>query len=250
MFLEVKNVSKKFGQNVVISNASFGIDKGEVVALLGESGAGKTTLLRCLNFLETPDKGTIEIDGKQVFDAETDIKLSDDQIREKRKHFGLVFQAFNLFPQYTVKDNITLAPLLHGVNKDELNAKVDTILEDLGLESKKDFYPYQLSGGQQQRVAIARALALEPDVLCFDEPTSALDPMLVGEVVNVIKKLKDEGSCIMVVTHDMSFASKVADRIVFIADGLIEEIADSEKFFSNPTSEKSKEFISHLGYTN
>lgn len=243
MFLEVKNISKKFEDNVVLQNASFGIDKGEVVAILGSSGAGKTTILRCLNFLETPDTGVIEIDGKVVLDAEKDKNLSDSQIREKRKHFGLVFQSFNLFPQYTVKQNITLAPSLRGFDKKQLGELADRLLEQIALSDRKDYYPCQLSGGQQQRVAIARALALNPDVLCFDEPTSALDPALVGEVVKVIEELKKQERAIMVVTHDMNFAKRAADRIVFIADGVIEEISKSEDFFKNPKSEKSKEFI-------
>lgn len=243
MFLEVKNISKKFDNTTVLDNASFGIEKGEVVALLGTSGAGKTTMLRCLNFLETPDTGTVEIGGKLVFNAETDKNLSESERMKKRKHFGLVFQSFNLFPQYTVKRNLTLAPLLNGQNEKEINAKADDLLKQVGLTDRADFYPYQLSGGQKQRVAIARALIMNPDVLCFDEPTSALDPALVGEVVKVVKELKNQGRAIMTVTHDMNFAKRAADRIVFIADGKIEEVAKTNDFFDNPKSPKSKAFI-------
>ena len=243
MFLEVNNLSKKFGDNKVLDNACFGIEKGEIVAILGSSGAGKTTMLRCLNFLETPDTGSITIGGQLIYDASTDKNLTDKQIKEKRSHFGLVFQSFNLFPQYTVEENISLAPLLKGLDKKTTVSKTGDLLRQLGLSEKKDAYPCELSGGQQQRVAIARALILEPDVLCFDEPTSALDPALVGEVVKVVRELKRQGRAIMIVTHDMNFARKAADRIVFIADGVIEEDSGCEDFFSQPKSGKSKEFI-------
>ena len=243
MFLEVKNLSKSFNGTKVLTDASFGIEKGEVVAILGSSGAGKTTILRCLNFLETPDNGIIEIDGKVIFDASKDRNLSESQVMEKRSHFGLVFQSFNLFPQYTVKENLTLAPLLEGKDKVQISAKADELLKRVGLTERADFYPFQLSGGQKQRVAIARALIMNPDVLCFDEPTSALDPALVGEVVKVVKDLKREQRAIMVVTHDMNFAKRAADRIVFIADGRIEEVSNTKDFFENPKSPKSKSFI-------
>ncbi|MDO4501429.1 MAG: amino acid ABC transporter ATP-binding protein [Erysipelotrichaceae bacterium] len=243
MFLEVKNISKKFNETSVLSDASFGIEKGEVVALLGSSGAGKTTLLRCLNFLETPDSGQFVIDGEIVFDALKDKNMNENEIMAKRKHFGLVFQSFNLFPQYTVKQNVTLAPSLQGEDKKVLSEKADQLLKQVGLSDRANYYPCQLSGGQQQRVAIARALIMNPDVLCFDEPTSALDPALVGEVVKVVKELKEQGRAILVVTHDMNFAKRAADRIVFIADGEIVEDSKTEDFFNNPRSSKSKEFI-------
>ena len=243
MFLEVKNLSKSFNGTKVLEDASFGIEKGEVVAILGSSGAGKTTLLRCLNFLETPDTGTIEIDGNIIYDALKDINMSESETMDKRSHFGLVFQSFNLFPQYTVKGNLTLAPTLEGKSAEEVSKKADELLDRVGLSKRSDYYPYQLSGGQEQRVAIARALIMNPDVLCFDEPTSALDPALVGEVVKVVKDLKAEGRAIMTVTHDMNFAKRAADRIVFIADGKIEEVALTKDFFENPKSEKAKNFI-------
>ena len=243
MFLEVKNISKKFGNLQVLDKTSFGINKGEVVAILGQSGVGKTTLLRCLNFLEKPDEGIIEIDGKEIYDARKDINLSEKEIRDKRLHFGLVFQAFNLFPQYTVKENITLACKLRSDDASVYNIKADELLKSVGLSNKSDYYPYQLSGGQQQRVAIARALILEPDVLCFDEPTSALDPALVGEVVKVMKELKAQGRAIMVVTHDMNFASKAADRIIFMDGGKIVEEGSPEQIFGSPKNDKTKEFI-------
>lgn len=243
MFLEVKNISKEFDKAKVLNDISFGIEKGEVVAILGSSGAGKTTLLRCLNFLDLFDEGVIEIDNKTVYDSKKDRNLSEAQIMEKRKHFGLVFQSFNIFPQYTVKDNIMLAPLLKGENKTELEKQAEQLLKQMDLLDRKDYYPYQLSGGQQQRVAIARALIMNPDVLCFDEPTSALDPALVGEVVKVVKDLKEQKRAIMIVTHDMNFAKRAADRIVFISEGVIEEDSSAKEFFENPKSDKSKEFI-------
>ena len=204
------------------------------------SGSGKTTLLRCLNFLETPDEGEILVNGKVL----TGTHLSEEQIRENRLHFGLVFQNFNLFPQYTVLENITLAPtLLKQGTAQEISSKALRLLEKVGLTQKKDAYPYQLSGGQQQRVAIARALALNPQVLCFDEPTSALDPELTGEVLRVIRGLKDKDNTMIVVTHEMEFARSVADIIIYMADGVIEEMGTPEEVFENPKSEKTRSFL-------
>jgi len=239
--LEVKNLKKGFDSLDVLKGVSFSLEKGQVLAIIGSSGSGKTTLLRCLNFLETADEGEIWVNGKCL----TGSHLTEEQIRENRLHFGLVFQSFNLFPQYTVLENITLAPtLLKKGSPEEIKAHALQLLEQVGLSQKKDSYPYQLSGGQQQRVAIARALALHPHILCFDEPTSALDPELTGEVLRVIRGLKGEDSTMIVVTHEMDFARSVADVVIYMADGVIEEIGTPEEVFDNPKSEKTRTFIS------
>ena len=240
MILEVKDLKKGFGATEVLKGVSFSLEKGQVLAIIGASGSGKTTLLRCLNFLETPDAGQIRINGRLL----TGQNLSETQIRENRLHFGLVFQNFNLFPQYTVLENITLAPgLLKQTPPQTVTQTALTLLEQVGLLQKKDAYPYQLSGGQQQRVAIARALALQPQVLCFDEPTSALDPELTGEVLRVIRALKDKGNTMIVVTHEMEFARSVADVVIHMADGVIEEMGTPEAVFGAPRSEKTRAFI-------
>ena len=242
MILEVKNIKKDFGKTKVLKNVSFSLEKGQVLAIIGSSGSGKTTLLRCLNFLETPDSGEIIVDGKPLFSAGT--KYTDDQIRENRLHFGLVFQNFNLFPQYNVLQNVTLAPsLLNKGTPEELEELGKKLLTQVGLADKLENYPCQLSGGQQQRVAIARALAMHPEILCFDEPTSALDPELTGEVLRVIRSLKGEDSTMIVVTHEMDFARSVADVIIYMADGVIEEIGTPEEVFDNPKSEKTRAFL-------
>ena len=240
--LEVKNIKKDFGKTKVLKDVSFSLEKGQVLAIIGSSGSGKTTLLRCLNFLETPDSGEIVVDGKSLFSAGT--KYSDDQIRENRLHFGLVFQNFNLFPQYSVLQNVTLAPtLLNKGTPEELDALGKQLLDQVGLSDKLESFPCQLSGGQQQRVAIARALAMHPEILCFDEPTSALDPELTGEVLRVIRSLKSEDSTMIVVTHEMDFARSVADVIIYMADGVIEEMGTPEEVFDNPKSEKTRAFL-------
>ena len=242
--LEVKNLYKSFGKSEILKGISFSLEKGEVLAIIGSSGSGKTTLLRCLNFLETADKGKIIVNDKVLYDSESDINLTDEQVRQNRLHFGLVFQNFNLFPQYTVYENITLAPtLLKTANEAEIKQKAEALIERVGLADRANFYPCQLSGGQQQRVAIARALAMGPEILCFDEPTSALDPELTGEVLRVIKGLKSSDSTMIVVTHEMEFARNVADKIIFMADGIIEEIGTPEEVFDNPKSEKTKAFL-------
>ena len=236
--LEVRNLKKHFGSLDVLKGVSFSLEKGQVLAIIGSSGGGKSTLLRCLNFLETPDEGEIIVNGKQLLSA------SEEEVRQNRLHFGLVFQNFNLFPQYTVLENVTLAPnLLKKGNAAEIKAKALDLLDQVGLSEKVNAYPYQLSGGQQQRVAIARALALNPEVLCFDEPTSALDPELTGEVLRVIRGLKSEDTTMIVVTHEMGFAKSVADVVIYMADGVIEEIGTPEQIFENPQSEKTRAFI-------
>ena len=244
--LEVKGIKKNFGKTKVLKGIDFELQKGEVLSIIGSSGSGKTTLLRCVNFLEFADEGTISIDGNVIYDGIKDKKIKDKELKAKRRHFGLVFQDFNLFPQYSVLKNLTLAPSLLGLGtKDELEQQAREIIARVGLSEKIDFYPCQLSGGQKQRVAIARALMLNPDILCFDEPTSALDPELTGEVLNVIKNLKDEGSTMIVVTHEMEFAKNVSDKIMFMADGVVEEIGTPEQIYENPQSEKTKTFLAN-----
>ncbi len=242
--LKVENLHKSFGKAKILKGINFSLEKGEVLAIIGSSGSGKTTLLRCLNFLETSDTGTITVNDKVIFDSETHSTLNDNEIRENRLHFGLVFQNFNLFPQYTVFENITLAPtLLKKGSAKEISDNAMRLIKQVGLLDKKDYYPCQLSGGQQQRVAIARALALNPDILCFDEPTSALDPELTGEVLRVIKNLKNSDSTMIVVTHEMEFAKCVADKVIFMSDGIIEEMGTPKEVFENPKSEKTKAFL-------
>ena len=238
--LEVENITKSFGQVEVLKGVSFSLERGQVLALIGSSGSGKTTLLRCLNFLEQPDSGSIRVGGKDLLSG----IQSEQQLRENRLHFGLVFQNFNLFPQYTVLENVTLAPtLLQKGAKQEIIAKAKSLLERVGLSEKLNAYPWQLSGGQQQRVAIARALAMEPEVLCFDEPTSALDPELTGEVLRVIRGLKTGDHTMIVVTHEMDFARNVADMVIYMADGVIEEMGTPEDIFVNPKSPKTRAFL-------
>ena len=247
--LEVKNIHKNFGKTQVLKGISFSLEKNEVISILGSSGSGKTTLLRCLNFLETPDKGSISIAGKEIFNADDKVKKSDKQIRQNHLHFGLVFQSFNLFPQYTVMKNLTIASELlakkdkTGVTKEQINARAMELLKEVGLTEKANSYPCELSGGQQQRVAIARALSLNPDVLCFDEPTSALDPELTGEVLKVIRGLAQRKTTMIIVTHEMAFARDVADRIIFMDDGLIVEQGDPHQVIDNPREERTKRFL-------
>ena len=236
--LEVSNIKKDFGTTRVLKDISFSLDRGQVLAIIGSSGSGKTTLLRCLNFLENPDSGSIAVDGIQL------LRRSDEEIRKNRLHFGLVFQNFQLFPQYTVLQNITLAPtLLKKGSARELRDTAMALLRQVGLAEKAASYPCQLSGGQQQRVAIARAMALTPDILCFDEPTSALDPELTGEVLRVIRGLREENHTMIVVTHDMAFARSIADVVIYMADGVIEEIGTPEEVFDAPKSEKARSFL-------
>lgn len=281
-FLEVKNYRKKFGDNEVLKGISFSLEKGEVLAIIGSSGGGKTTLLRCLNFLEIPDGGTLTLGGETLFDASEKKKNAESDIREKRLHFGLVFQQFNLFPQYTVFKNITLAQTLlakaeFGQKKKDFSAvlksappaerkklkeeqktilaeiragqkkrieeKAEGLLSRVGLSEKKNAYPYELSGGQQQRVAIARALALNPDILCFDEPTSALDPELTGEVLNVIRSLAARNTTMVIVTHEMQFARQVADDVLFMDKGVVVEYGRAADVIDHPANERTRRFL-------
>ena len=259
--LEVQNIRKSFGKTEVIRGISFSLEKGEVLVIIGSSGSGKTTLLRCLNFLETPSHGQILLNNETLFDADSEERLSDSEIRRRRLHFGLVFQSFNLFPQYNVLKNVTLAAELlekgkfraEKTGRDERKKRLDAIevnarnlLAKVGLSEKVGSYPCELSGGQCQRVAIARALALSPDILCFDEPTSALDPELTGEVLKVIRSLKGGDRTMIVVTHEMEFARAVADRVIYMADGVIEEEGTPDEVFGAPHSEKTRAFLSNV----
>lgn len=253
-FLDVRNICKSFGKTEVLKGINFSMEKGEVLVIIGSSGSGKTTLLRCLNFLETPDKGSFSVNGDVLFDSE-EPPYSDSEKRVKRLHFGLVFQQFNLFPQYNVLDNVSLAPRLRRIKGQKLSSsekkailrEIDNnsraLLDTVGLKEKMHSYPCQLSGGQQQRVAIARALALGPDILCFDEPTSALDPELTGEVLRVIRELKTSDRTMIVVTHEMSFARGVADKVIYMADGVIEEYGTPDEVFGSPKSKRTKAFL-------
>ena len=253
--LEVRGLEKHFDRAQVLRDINFSLEQGETISIIGSSGSGKTTLLRCLNFLERPDGGQIVVHGNMLFDASDAATQSDAEIRRKRLHFGLVFQSFNLFPQYTALQNVKLAAeLLAKEQPDykarrkeilaELEARANALLAQLGLADRASYYPYQLSGGQQQRVAIARALALEPDILCFDEPTSALDPELTGEVLKVIRELAEKHTTMIIVTHEMQFARDVSDRILFMDGGLIVEQGPPEEVFDNPKTERMRQFLS------
>lgn len=252
--LEISNIKKSFGNNNVLKGISFSLEEGEVLSVIGSSGSGKTTLLRCLNFLETADEGVISVDGNVIFDASDKEKLSEKEIRKNRLNFGLVFQDFNLFPQYSVFDNLVLAPKLlakerpdYKENKkqiiSEIEEKAMSLLEKVGLTEKRDAYPCQLSGGQKQRVSIARALCLSPRVLFFDEPTSALDPELTGEILKVIKGLAADNMTMVIVTHEMKFARDVSDKVIFMDGGIILEQGTPEQVFEHPVQERTKEFL-------
>ncbi len=244
---EAKNIKKSFGKTEVLKNVNFDIEQGEVLCIIGSSGSGKTTLLRCMNFLEIPDEGQFFLNNNLLFDADDHRTKSDEEIRQNRLHFGLVFQQFNLFPQYNVLENVTLAPtLLKKGTAEEIDLNARNIIESVGLSDRIEHYPCQLSGGQQQRVAIARALALNPDILCFDEPTSALDPELTGEVLKVIKELKTKNTTMIVVTHEIEFAKEVADKVIFMADGVIVESGTADDVIVNPKNERTKTFLSRF----
>ena len=241
--LEVKNIHKSFGRTEVLKGIDFSLDDGQVMTIIGSSGSGKTTLLRCLNSLEFADKGQIIVDGDTIFDGASTEELSEAELRKNRLHFGLVFQNFNLFPQYSVLDNVTLAPkLLKKGSKEEIEAKALELIDSVGLLEKKDNYPGELSGGQQQRVASARALAMNPRILCFDEPTSALDPELTGEVLKVIRALADRHMTMIIVTHEMTFAHDVSDKIIFMDGGVIAE-EGSPEILEHPKSERLQSFL-------
>ena len=246
--LEVSHLEKQFGATQVLQDISFSLEKGQALSIIGASGSGKTTLLRCLNFLEKPDGGSISVAGTTIFSAEDSPAQYERDIRTKRLHFGLVFQNFNLFPQYTALQNITLArELLAKEHGGESHASIEAagraLLEQMGLADRADHYPYQLSGGQQQRVAIARALALQPDILCFDEPTSALDPELTSEVLRVIRTLAEKRTTMIIVTHEMAFARDVADRLIFMDGGVIVEQGDPHQVIDHPRCERTRQFL-------
>ncbi len=252
--LEVKDLRKNFDSLQVLKGVSFEMDQGETVSIIGPSGGGKTTLLRCLNFLEIPSAGSIRVKGETLFDSADRRGLSEREIRQNRLHFGLVFQNFNLFPQYTALGNVSLAPRLQAKERPDFKARRKEIFDQIeehsiellrrvGLGDKLNYYPHQLSGGQQQRVAIARALALTPDVLFFDEPTSALDPELTGEVLNVIRQLAREKMTMVVVTHEMSFAEAVSDQVLFIDGGVIAEQGPPARVLRAPLEERTRQFL-------
>lgn len=253
--LEVEHIKKKFGKTDVLKDISFSLEQGEVLSIIGSSGSGKTTLLRCLNFLEMPDNGVIRVNDEILLDTDKPETLKGSEVRKKRLHFGLVFQSFNLFPQYTALQNVMLARELLAkerpdfkVNKknilDEIRVQAEELLRQMGLEDRMNNYPHQLSGGQCQRVAIARALALQPDILCFDEPTSALDPELTGEVLKVLRNLADKKTTMIIVTHEMAFAKDVASQVIFMDDGYILEQGRPDQVFDNPKMERTKQFLS------
>lgn len=255
--LGVEHIRKSFGETKVLKDVSFSLDKGEVVSIIGSSGSGKTTLLRCLNFLEKPDSGVIRVGGEVLLDAEDPTTMQETEIRRKRLHFGLVFQSFHLFPQYTALENVMLAKELlakeqpdYKANKKVIHENIRLLAEELltqmGLADRMNNYPHQLSGGQCQRVAIARALALKPDILCFDEPTSALDPELTGEVLRVIRDLADQNMTMIIVTHEMAFARDVAHKVIFMDDGCIVEQGDPKEVFEHPKEERTKQFLSRF----
>ena len=247
--LEVNHLEKHFGDTRVLEDISFSLEEGQALSIIGSSGSGKTTLLRCLNFLETPDSGTIVVRGETLFDAKEFRRTSESEIRKKRLHFGLVFQSFNLFPQYTALENVTLARKLlarsekTGDALQQIEEEGKELLAKMGLSERMQNYPHQLSGGQQQRVAIARALAMKPDILCFDEPTSALDPELTGEVLKVIRSLADQRTTMIIVTHEMEFARSVSDQVIFMDQGLIAEQGTPDAVFGNPQQERTKQFL-------
>lgn len=255
--LEVEHLHKNFEDTEVLKDISFSLEKGQVLSIIGSSGSGKTTLLRCLNFLEKPGGGKITVNGETLFDAEDPGTMRESEIRKKRLHFGLVFQSFNLFPQYTALENVMLAKeLLAKAQPDykarkkeihnEIEAEAKSLLEQMGLADRMNNYPHQLSGGQCQRVAIARALALKPDILCFDEPTSALDPELTGEVLKVIKGLADQETTMIIVTHEMAFARDVSSHVIFMDDGCILEQGTPSEVFEHPKEERTRQFLSRF----
>jgi len=252
--LEVNHIEKHFENTKVLEDVGFSLDEGNALAIIGSSGSGKTTLLRCLNFLETPDRGSIIVKGETLFDAAQARTGREKELRKKRLHFGMVFQSFHLFPQYTALENVMLAEQLlakerpdYKQNKKEIFQEIEKhgeeLLTRMGLAERMNHYPHQLSGGQQQRVAIARALALQPDILCFDEPTSALDPELTGEVLKVIRGLAEQNTTMIIVTHEMAFARDVADQVIFMDEGVIVEAGEPRQVIDHPREERTKQFL-------
>ena len=258
--LEASGIGKNFGDIKVLKDISLTLEQGEALAIIGSSGSGKTTLLRCLNFLERPDTGIIKVNGETMWDAADPATQRESEIRKKRLHFGLVFQNFNLFPQYTALQNVMLAGELlakespdYKANKKAIHAQLEQqaqeLLAQMGLSARAGHYPHQLSGGQQQRVAIARALATDPEIIYFDEPTSALDPELTGEVLSVMRQLAEEGMTMLVVTHEMGFARNVSSKTVFMENGVVVEQAPSHDFFANPREERTRAFLRKIAHT-
>ncbi len=255
--LEIKNMRKSFGKTEVLKGINLSLEKGQVVSVIGSSGSGKTTFLRCINFLERAESGQVILDGNVIYDGENKDMLSPAQIRRAQLNFGFVFQQFNLFPQYTVLDNVMLAPKILAKDKekyktnkqkflDEIKENALMLLKSAGLADKADNYPCELSGGQQQRAAIVRALALNPKIMLFDEPTSALDPELTNEVLKIIKSLADGNMTMIIVTHEMSFARDVSDKIIFMDDGIIAEEGTPDEVFNNTKSERLKDFLGNV----
>ena len=255
--LEVQNLKKSFDKTRVLKGISFNLEEGNVLSIIGSSGSGKTTLLRCINFLEKADAGTIKVDGDMIFDAANEKGLSKKEQLEKQLSIGLVFQDFNLFPQYNFLDNVTLALKVRAKKRpdykknkkailEEIDKKAKAVIKKMGLEEKMKNYPCELSGGQKQRVSIARAMALEPKILFFDEPTSALDPELTGEILKVIRELAMEKMTMVIVTHEMTFAKEVSDYIVFMDQGVIAEEGSAEEVIGNPKTERLKAFLSKI----
>lgn len=255
--LEVSHIEKHFGKTNVLKDVSFSMEEGTALAIIGSSGSGKTTLLRCLNFLERPNSGTITVNGETLFDAASAGAEKDAELRKKRLHFGMVFQSFNLFPQYTALQNVTLAEQLLAQERpdfkadkkkilEEIDAHGRQLLERMGLAERMDHYPHQLSGGQQQRVAIARALAMKPSMLYFDEPTSALDPEITAEILRLLKQLAAEKMTMVIVTHEIDFARAVSDRVVFMDEGVVVETGTPEEVIDHPKNERTKAFLKKL----
>lgn len=239
--IEIKNLMKKYGKNIVLKDITESVNKGQVICVIGPSGSGKSTFLRCLNVLEKPNSGKILFEGKDL------TNISEKELCALREKMGMVFQSFNLFPNMTVLENIKVAPMrVKGIAEDEAEKKAKQLLEKVGLSERENQYPASLSGGQQQRVAIARALAMDPEVMLFDEPTSALDPEMVGEVLKVMRDLADSGMTMVVVTHEMGFAKEVADEVWFMSDGYIQEKGNPKDFFNAPKTDRAKEFLAKI----
>ncbi|WP_286673050.1 amino acid ABC transporter ATP-binding protein [Limosilactobacillus fermentum] len=239
--IEIKDLKKSFGKNIILDGVNEEVKKGQVICVIGPSGAGKSTFLRCLNLLEEPSAGAVLFEGQNL------VEMGAKEVQTVREKMGMVFQGFNLFPNMTVLDNVTLAPIkVKGMDKEQAQKLGHRLLSEVDMDDKADAYPLSLSGGQKQRVAIARALAMNPEVMLFDEPTSALDPEMVGEVLKVMQELANNGMTMVVVTHEMGFAKNVADEIWFMADGNIQEVASPQEFFTNPKTERAQDFLEKI----